>query len=39
MKFGEHKMPIGSIIVIIAIVIAFGFCGAALAWAIQTDGR
>jgi len=32
-------MPIDSVIAIIAILIALAFCGAALAWAMQTDCR
>ena len=34
-----YKMPIDSAIVIVAIVFAVGFCGAALAWAMQGDMR
>jgi hypothetical protein len=32
-------MPVDTIIVMIAIVIAVGFCGAALAWSKPTDSR
>ena len=32
-------MPIDSIIVIVAIIITFGFCGAALVRKMRTNGR
>ena len=38
-KLENSKMPVDTIIVMIAIVIAVGFCVAALAWAKPTDSR